>query len=56
MKPLRFPIPLIIIGLTLTACSNNQSDSERDLTKETFSINTLVEELKHCNTRYEQSK
>jgi quercetin dioxygenase-like cupin family protein len=46
MKPLRLLVPLIIMGLTLTACSGNQSDPERDLTKETFSINTLVEELK----------
>ncbi len=51
MKLLRPYITLIVIGLTLTACSSNQSDSRRDTnsgdsTKETFSISTLVEELK----------
>ncbi len=44
-------ITLSVIGLMLTACSNSQSDStdymtRKDSTKETFSINTLVEELK----------
>ena len=51
MKKLRLFINLIAIGLILTACSNSQSDSKndttpKDSTKETFSINTLVEELK----------
>ncbi len=51
MQTFRLFITLIVIGLILTACSNSQSDSKdnttlKDSTKETFSINTLVEELK----------
>ena len=51
MKALIPFIALLAIGLTLTACSSNQSDSRHDMTskdstKETFSILTLVEELK----------
>ena len=46
MKTLRPFITLILIGLIVTSCSSNQSDSKHDSTKETFSINTLVEELK----------
>jgi quercetin dioxygenase-like cupin family protein len=51
MTPFTSFTTVIAIGFTLIACSSNNSDSSDnatsgDPTKETFSINTLVEELK----------
>ena len=53
MKAFNLFITLIVIGSLLTACSSSQSDSKdnmalKDSTKETFSIKTLVEELKQA--------
>jgi quercetin dioxygenase-like cupin family protein len=53
MKVLKPSITFAVIGLILTACTGNRYDSSpdniaRDSTKETFSLNTLVEELKQA--------
>lgn len=51
MKPLRLLITLIAIGLLLGSCSSNKTENKsgtalKDSTKETFSLNSLVEESK----------
>jgi len=51
MKKLKSLITAIIVGLVLSSCSNQKSDTQADLTsqdrtKETFSLETLVEEEK----------
>jgi hypothetical protein len=50
MKTWRVAIPTFAVGLILIACSGNQSDKAdaavKDPTKETFSLSTLVEEVK----------
>ena len=50
MKTWRVAIPSFAVGLILIACSGNQSDkadaTAKDPTKETFSLSSLVEEVK----------
>mgnify|MGYP003577698380 CR=1 FL=1 len=53
MKPLRSFVTLLVIVLTLSACSDNQSDAGKDnavpdRTKETFSLASLVDEFKEA--------
>ena len=51
MKALKLLITVIAFGLILNSCSNNKTESKsntshNDSTKETFSLNSLVEEFK----------
>jgi quercetin dioxygenase-like cupin family protein len=51
MKSFSAALPVLVMGLILAACSGSQSDNTqetkaKDPTKETFSLSTLVEEVK----------